>query len=116
MASKRDRSRGSLGRTQGKRSEYPRILIVCEGAKTEPLYFNGLRQKLRLPTVDCMIVPSDWGPPPDKVVGYAEHLVKADTWDEAWCVFDRDEHPYHQNALAAPGAAMAAPAGSSAKT
>lgn len=34
------------------RGEYPRILIVCEGAKTEPNYFKAARDKYQLKTAN----------------------------------------------------------------
>ncbi|MFM1816106.1 MAG: hypothetical protein RLZ98_2801, partial [Pseudomonadota bacterium] len=36
---RRQKSLKGLKRKQGKRPPYPRLLIVCEGLKTEPIYF-----------------------------------------------------------------------------
>ena len=50
-AKKRKRSMDSYTRSYGKRRMGKSILIVCEGEKTEPIYFNHLRRKLNLTTV-----------------------------------------------------------------
>lgn len=36
----------SLARTKNNREPYDRVLIVCEGQKTEPDYLEGLRKEL----------------------------------------------------------------------
>ena len=46
----------SLRRQAAKRVPYDVVLIVCEGEKTEPYYFKGLRKHLRLSNAN--IVPS----------------------------------------------------------
>ena len=42
------RQREQLKRKQNQRASYERILIVSEGSKTEPLYFNEIRCEYRL--------------------------------------------------------------------
>ncbi|MBL8232987.1 MAG: RloB domain-containing protein [Bryobacterales bacterium] len=91
-----------LHRKRPRREPYPRFLIVCEGEKTEPGYFQHLRHTARLP-VRLEIVP---GGTPKTLVEKAvrerreaERLArrKKDPWqrfDEVWCVFDIDEHPF----------------------
>lgn len=37
-----------ISRKKRTRELYKRVLIVCEGQKTEPLYFNSLREEYRL--------------------------------------------------------------------
>jgi hypothetical protein len=93
------RQRAKLGRKQGIKITNPRILIVCEGLKTEKFYFQGIGQVLRLPSLAFRVVPSDWGTTPEKVVAYGEFLSKTDSWDEVYCVFDRDDHQYYDEAL-----------------
>ena len=75
-----------------------KILIACEGSDTEPLYFNAIRQDLRLPEGRITVTPHD-GTDPLRVVNNvlkARQVRKADkTWekeDSAWAVFDGDEH------------------------
>lgn len=75
------------------------ILIVCEGKKTEPAYFNALCKKLRLTTVEVEIVGDACGSAPISVVDDAldrrtkrveasHDLVSRPQYDSVWCVFD----------------------------
>ncbi len=83
------------------------ILVVCEGGKTEPLYFKGLWQKIRLATVDVHVVGQG-----AEIVGVVEAAIellekrKADSkisvrlapYKEVWCVVDtelkKDSHSW----------------------
>lgn len=95
-----------LQRGKPKRSPYERVLIVCEGAKTEPNYFNALVAQLRLNTANVEI---DGGSDssPRSVVAYAKRRYKEDWekqgkengFDRVYCVFDKDEHATYQEAL-----------------
>lgn len=69
------------------REPIQRFLIVCEGEKTEPLYFEGFR----VPTVHIEI--EGMGRDPRTVVNRAIALYNQDTYDQVWCVFDRDDVP-----------------------
>ena len=62
-----------------------RFLIVCEGAKTEPNYF----ESFRIPTVTIKI--EGLGENPSKLVQSANELKSQDDYDQVWCVFDRDD-------------------------
>jgi hypothetical protein len=84
-----------------------RILVVCEGSVTEPAYFNGLVRSLRNPRVK--VVSVGLGRDPKAVVidahrrlGEGRHKA-ADPddalFDEAWAVFDRDDHSTFDEAL-----------------
>ncbi|QWF69716.1 RloB domain-containing protein [Methylomonas paludis] len=64
-----------LERRQGKRTGNSRILIVSEGSKTEPNYFNEIRSEYRLSTVNVLVQQSGYGTTPLQVVNYAEHLL-----------------------------------------
>lgn len=44
---------------QRSRAGCERVLVVSEGSKTEPLYFDEIRIDLRLPTANIAVVPSD---------------------------------------------------------
>ena len=82
------------------RTTKERILIVCEGEKTEPKYFNAIRTDLRLSTADVKCVPSDQGTNPLNVVASALNKIDADNaWDRVYCVFDRDEHSHFDDAV-----------------
>lgn len=82
------RERGSsFSRKINVRDERPRILIVCEGEKTEPNYFKGFR----LTNVKLEIEPAKRQH--YSVVEYAVSLLRNDNdFEEVWCVFDRDKH------------------------
>ena len=67
------------------RAPLPRILIVCEGAKTEPNYFRSFRVTNDIYGEGIETI---------RVVEEAIRLNKPDsTFDQIWCVFDRDDFP-----------------------
>jgi hypothetical protein len=75
--------------------------MVCEGTETEPNYFEELRIQFRIPTAHMSILPSRLGTGPEKIVEYAERKAREDgSWDEVYCLFDRDDHVHYQAALA----------------
>ena len=91
---------GSLRRRQPTREAYDRILIVCEGEKTEPNYFNEIRQELRISTLYIRILHSE-GTQPLQVVSFAEaEFQKTRQFEKVFAVFDRDDHTTYANAIA----------------
>ncbi len=69
------------------------ILVVCEGGKTEPKYFKGLRTKWKLSKFSVEILGRECGSAPISVVNEAVRLDKDNNeirYDEIWCVFDRE--------------------------
>ncbi len=87
---------------------YKRVLIVCEGKKTEPLYLNEIRQEYRLSTANVQVCQSMLGTDPLNVVEYAELLFNEGNrakqiipraFDLLFAVFDRDEHATYFQAL-----------------
>lgn len=64
-----------------------RILIVCEGTKTEPKYFKDFR------ITSADVVVRGGGRVTTSLVDYALELKhKAeDPYDDVWCVFDKDD-------------------------
>lgn len=96
-----ERTESKVARKQGRKRSYDRILIVCEGEKTEVNYFGAIRKEKRLPSADIEIVPSDYGTAPQQIVEYAEDFfhVKNKAYDRIYVVFDRDDHPSYHNAL-----------------
>ena len=67
-----------------------RFLIVCEGAKTEPNYFQGFRVPGRVLEVEGA------GRSTVSLVDEAVRLRDrrgSETYDQCWCVFDRDSFP-----------------------
>lgn len=97
---------GSLKKNQrrhlrkSKRHQKHRVLIVCEGRKTEPAYFRKLLSALRLQTVDVEISP---GTHSDPLYIYKTAKVKqkgaekrGNAYDKIYCVFDKDHHKEFQ--------------------
>ncbi|MBP8875497.1 MAG: RloB domain-containing protein [Neisseria sp.] len=79
------------------RQPYERILIVCEGEKTEPFYFLELCKNLSLHTANVEIT-GDCDSSPHSVFSKAKELFddskkQQNTFDRVYCVFDRDNHP-----------------------
>jgi hypothetical protein len=77
------------------------VLIVCEGAKTEPAYLNallrhfGLQNRVRLGEI--VVDHRRTGLDPSKLVEHAEQLFfdkrnEGITYDRVYCVFDKDCH------------------------
>lgn len=76
------------------------ILIVCEGAKTEPLYFNKLKSAFRLPSlnVHCEILGGSPGHSPKKIVEVAiqkkaKRCQNEIPYDQVYCVMDIEIPP-----------------------
>ena len=92
-----------LARKKEKRSSYERVLIVCEGEKTEPNYFQELVDCLELNTANVEIDGS-CGSSPISVVNHAKHLYQeekkaGDSYNKVFCVFDKDTHTTYDAAL-----------------
>ncbi len=93
---RKERQARNLARRRSRREDYDRVLIVCEGAKTEKNYLQELRSSLKLNRENIDIV-GDSGSSPRSVVRYAkrrysEEKQKGDTYDRVYCVFDKDKH------------------------
>ena len=74
------------------------MLIVCEGEKTEPLYFNFLRSKLGLTATVEVSGESDSAP--SKVVNFGKKKIKLDPdYEYVFFVFDKDSHADYDTAL-----------------
>lgn len=90
---KRDKD---VGRKKASRAPYEKVLIVCEGGKTEPLYFNEIRDFYEINTANIRIT-GECGSDPVSVVNHAFALYdaekdKADPFDRVYCVFDQDSY------------------------
>lgn len=78
----------------------PKILIVCEGERTEPDYFEYLKKRYRLSTAQ-IIVKGDGGSSPNSVYTdalneYNNCLSKHQVaYEKVYCVYDRDEFSKH---------------------
>lgn len=104
----RQKSR-DLKRHAAQRAPYKRVLIVCEGEKTEPHYFEEIRREHRLTTANVQVRPSTLGTQPIQVVEYAEQLLREGdrckgilqgAFDHVCAIFDRDDHATYHQALA----------------
>ena len=92
-----------LSRKKKKRDPHERVLIVCEGEKTEPNYFNGLIDFYRINTAN-VAVDGNCGSSPICIVDHAIQLYKVekkkgDSFDRVYCVFDQDSHETYAKAI-----------------
>jgi len=88
VSKRNPRSRkGYADRIVDARESKERFLIVCEGEKTEPNYFKGFRPAGKI--LDIRGV----GYNTVKLVREAIRLQTEESYDQVWCVFDRDDFP-----------------------
>ena len=104
----------SLQRQVGKREPKKRVVVVCEGSKTEPDYLVQLTRKARNALVELVIAEAD-ETTPKQIVERACRLLKDSRReakrtkdvnaraDEVWCAFDVDEHPNLREAVQQAG-------------
>ena len=92
------RGPASYARRGPQRESYDVVLIVCEGAKTEPYYFKGLMRAWRLSNANVHVHSPGASDPPN-LVAYALNQLRKGDYDRAFCVFDRDIHAGFQAAL-----------------
>lgn len=88
---KTTRNNGVRARKTGTRALLRRILVVCEGAKTEPNYFKSFDAAAITATVDVR----GEGKNTTSLVDSAAEIVRkaresGRPYDEVWAVFDRD--------------------------
>lgn len=97
----RARNSKDLRRKGPKRLPYLRLLIVCEGAKTEVNYFEAIRQETRISSADIRIIHSPIGTEPQQIVeGAVKEFNKTKAYERVYAVFDRDDHRTYANAIA----------------
>lgn len=113
----RRRERGSYRRSRPTREVSERIVIVCEGRKTEPRYVEHLKVDLDLPpSVEVMVV-GESDPAPINVAEWAIAWLESESREDGFgehrtsvfCVFDRDEHPSFDDAIQALSRAEKSP-------
>lgn len=99
---KRQRRGGRSAKTFARRGPirepYDFVLIVCEGSKTEPNYFAGLRTAYSLSNANIEILHGG-ATDPKSIVGFALAKMGQEGYDRAFCVFDRDGHQTFDEAL-----------------
>lgn len=104
----------SLTRRSNTRCARVRILLICEGKKTEPNYFDELRQEYNHPWIEVCHAHSDHTDPPNLVTfardtflnGYNNghgHKFTARAFDEVYILFDKDDHPGYAAAASGSG-------------
>jgi len=86
------------------RKEYDKVLIVCEGEKTEPHYFNELINHYKISSANVK-VDGSCGSSPKCVFEYAVQLFeeeekKGDSYDRVYCVIDKDTHCTYDDTIA----------------
>lgn len=92
-----------LKRRKARREPFAKVLIVCEGEKTEPHYFNGLKDHYRLNSANVEVC-ADRGSDPLGIYTFAleryeQEQVAGDPFDKVFCVFDKDNHTNFSQAL-----------------
>lgn len=98
------RTEANAKRRSSSRKPYDRVLIVCEGSKTEPIYLEEMRLHLELDTTNITI-DGKCGSSPINVVDHAhsEYLrdrATGEYYDRVYCVFDKDTHSTYDEAIA----------------
>lgn len=91
-------------RRKASRAPYEKVLIVCEGEKTEPNYFNELIDFYEINTAN-VVIDGSCGSSPISVVNHAiaRYAKEKDTlvpYDKVYCVIDRDTHDSFDEAIA----------------
>lgn len=95
----------SYKRPRAKKDPYKKVLIVCEGSKTEPNYFKGLKKHLKLTSANIDIVEGDGKTTPMSIIKRAckkyneEKRDSRDPFDKIFCVFDQNGHNDYPEAL-----------------
>jgi|GEM_PF-91435 len=99
-----------LARKQGRKAPGVRVLVVCEGKKTEPHYLDEIRVSMKLPTANVH-VSHEGVTEPRQIVDAALSIFQngearpgklpfeAMEADVVAAVFDRDEHHTYHDAL-----------------
>jgi hypothetical protein len=80
---------GRRGRKPPTRQERVRFLIVCEGTRTEPHYFEGFRVHV----TDADILGEGYNTLSLVQKTIEIRQASAKDYDQVWCVFDRDDFP-----------------------
>lgn len=93
------RKNRDLSRQAPKREAYDMVLIVCEGAETEPRYFKSLIQHEKLSSVNIKVISGERSSPSFVVNTAIKEKEKQKTYvpfTKVYCVIDGDV-PHHLN-------------------
>lgn len=99
LGKRKPKSSKDLARVAPTRNGRDRILIVCEGGKTEPNYLREMRSDLGLTNTDVEVCGEECGTDPKSVLAYALEIFEEDkSFDRIYCVFDKEGTPdRHKN-------------------
>jgi len=93
-------------RKQNQRKAKPRILILCEGEKTEPNYFKKLKDDKRYPdlgAIDVVVLDTEKNTAKELVkeaIGLERQAQReGNPFLETWVVIDRDDYSKHPAAF-----------------
>ena len=80
-----------------------KALIVCEGEKTEPSYFEELKKHYEI-NPSSVVIRGDGGSSPKSVVDFAEDLYEQEkqtsgAFDKVFCVFDKNSHSSYKDTV-----------------
>ena len=94
-----------LKRRKATRAPYAKVLIVREGEKTEPHYFNGLKDHYKLNSANVEVC-ADGSSDPLGIYNFAttryrQEKSAGDPFDKVYCVFDKYNHASFSQALCA---------------
>lgn len=81
------RTEPTFDRPEPKLLEKPTILIVCEGGNTEPSYFK----QFRLSSATIKAVGEGYNT--ISLVNRAIQIASQGSYEQVWCVFDKDDFP-----------------------
>ena len=99
---------GRLEARRGRGRPHDRIMVVCEGSKTEPRYFTQIRIERKLGNKLVLISGCPSGTAPLQIIEAAAGLfrdgnrhndINPGSFDRIYAVFDRDQHPSYREAL-----------------
>ncbi len=89
-----------LSRRPAKLEPRLRIMLVCEGEKTERIYFTLFAAALRAANVQLEIPPRECGTDPKSVIAFGMTKFDEDVGiDRCFCIIDRDTHANFDEAL-----------------
>ena len=88
---------------KARQDPYDKVLIVCEGEKTEPHYFNGLRDHYGINGANVEIC-GECGSDPLSIFQHARQRYReekdtGDPFDRVFCEFDKDTHSTYKPGL-----------------
>jgi hypothetical protein len=101
----------SIARKSAIRNPKVKITVICEGKVTEPDYFVSMASYCGALVEVNLVVERGAGVPStivDKAIALREANEPRDSFeklDQLWVVFDRDEHPHYEAAVAKAEAA-----------